>query len=129
MNNKLETWCFGVDNDRLVDLVLKGRKTATTSIYHENSVSKIGEESILIYSNEKKACIVKTKKVIITEFKNITKELAELEGEGDFEEWKTAHIEFFQAIKPDFDENTEVEFEIFEVTEILTKENSINVDF
>lgn len=47
----------------------------------------------------------------------------------NFEEWKTAHIEFFQAIKPDFDENTKVEFEIFEVTEILTKENSINVDF
>ena len=122
MNNKLETWSFGVDNDRLVDLVLQGRKTATTSIYNENSVSEIGEESILVYNNEKKACIVKTKKVIITEFKNITEELAELEGEGSFDEWRTAHIEFFKAINSDFNENTKVEFEIFEVTKNLVKQ-------
>lgn len=122
MSNKLETWSFGVDNDRLVDLVLQGRKTATTSIYNENSVSEIGGESILVYNNEKTACIVKTKKVIITEFKNITEELAELEGEGSFDEWKTAHIEFFKAINSNFNENTKVEFEIFEVTKNLVKQ-------
>ncbi|MEY8330956.1 hypothetical protein AALB81_16810 [Lachnospiraceae bacterium 48-33] len=49
MNEKLQTWRFGVDNDRLVDLVLQGRKTATTSIYHENSISEEGEKSVLLY--------------------------------------------------------------------------------
>ena len=116
MNEKLQTWRFGVDNDRLVDLVLQGRKTATTSIYHENSISEEGEKSVLLYENEQAACITKTTKVIVTEFKNITEELAELEGEGTFEEWKTAHIEFFRAIKPDFDENSKVEFEIMATT-------------
>lgn len=123
MNEKMKTWRFGVDNNRLVDLVLRGKKTATTSIYEENSISKAGEESILLYENEQAACITKTVKVIITEFKNITKELSELEGEGDFEEWKTTHMEFFRTIKPKFDENTKVEFEIFEVVEILAKED------
>lgn len=123
MNEKMKTWRFGVDNNRLVDLVLRGKKTATTSIYEGNSISKAGEESILLYENEQAACITKTVKVIITEFKNITKELSELEGEGDFEEWKATHMEFFRTIKPEFDENTKVEFEIFEVVEILAKED------
>jgi len=121
MNGNMKTWRFGVDNNRLVDLVLQGKKTATTYIYEENSISKAGEESILLYENGQAACITKTIKVIVTEFKNITKELAELEGEGDFEEWKTAHIEFFQLIKPDFNENTKVEFEIFKVIKILKR--------
>ena len=122
MNNKLKTWHFGIDNDKLVELVLSGKKTATTSIYDENDESVIGEESILIFDNEKKACITKTKKVIITEFKNISEELSILEGEGTFEEWRKNHIEYFKTINPDFNENTKVVFEIFEVKENLIEQ-------
>ena len=59
--NSLKTWHFGIDNDKLVDLVLNGKKIATTNL---DSPSKIGEESILIYDNEKKACITKTKEIL-----------------------------------------------------------------
>ena len=52
-------------------------------IFHDIPV--MGEESILIFDNDKQACITKTKKVIITEFKNISEELSMLEGEGTFE--------------------------------------------
>lgn len=48
MNKKLKTWNFGIDNDKLVDLVLEGKKNATTSIYN-GKVAKVGTESILIY--------------------------------------------------------------------------------
>lgn len=115
MNNKLKTWRFGIDNDKLVDLVLSGKKTATTSLYDEDDIPIIDEESILLFDNEKKACITKTKKVIITEFKNISEDLSILEGEGIHEEWKKTHIEYFKTINPNFDDDTKVIFEIFEV--------------
>lgn len=31
--NKLNRWTFGVNSNKLVKLVLKGKKTATTSLY------------------------------------------------------------------------------------------------
>lgn len=66
-NPQLPTWQFGTDNDKLVELVLEGKKTATTSLDTTN-ISKPGERSILTFENEKKACIIETKKVIITKF-------------------------------------------------------------
>ena len=117
MNNKLKTWRFGIDNDKLVNLVLSGKKTATTSLYDENDIPAIGEESILIFDNEVQACVTKTKEIIITEFKNISKRLSKLEGEGTYEKWKKSHIEFFKTINPNFNDNTKVIFEIFEVKE------------
>ena len=122
MNNHLKTWCFGIDNDYLVKLVLAGKKTATTSLYDLDDIPVVGEESILIFDNEKKACITRTKKVIVTEFKNINEELANFEGEGTFEEWKNTHIEYFKSIDPTFNENTKVIFEIFEVIENLIEQ-------
>lgn len=117
MKDKFKTWHFGIDNDKLVNLVLSGKKTATTSLYDEDDIPIIGEESILIFDNEKKACLTKTKKVIITEFKNINEELSSLEGEGTYEEWKKSHIEYFKTIIPNFNDNTKVIFEVFEVLE------------
>lgn len=121
MNGKLNTWHFGNNNDELIELVLSGKKTATTSLYDENNVPVIDQESILVFDNEKKACITKTRKIIITEFKNINEELSYLEGEGTFEEWKKEHIKYFNTINPSFSENTKVVFEIFEVKENLIK--------
>ena len=117
----MKTWHFGINNDYLVDLVLAGKKRATTSIFDENDPATIGEESILVFDNEKKACITKTKKIIVTEFKNITEELALMEGEGTFEKWKKEHIKFFKSIDKYFNENTIVEFEIFDVVKDLVK--------
>lgn len=117
MNNKLKTWHFGINNDKLVNLVLSDKKTAATSLYDEDDIPVIGEESILIFDNDKQACITKTKKVIITKFKNISEELSMFEGEGTYEEWKKSHIEYFKTIDPNFNDDTKVIFEIFEVKE------------
>ena len=116
MKKELETWHFGMDNDRLVNLVLEGKKTATCCLYDENDTSYVGEESILVFEDGTKACITKTKEIIITEFKNITEELALLEGEGNFENWRQVHIDYFKKINPNFNEDTKILFEIFEVT-------------
>lgn len=115
----LETWHFGTDNDKLVGLVLSGKKTATTYLYTPSSPSEIGEEAILTYDNGRKACITKTTQVIITEFKNITWELARLEGESNnLSEWQASHQAFFAHINPDFNHETKVVFEIFEIIKI-----------
>ena len=44
----LKEWSFGIDNDKLVSLVLQGKKTATTSLYEIDEVPEVGEESILV---------------------------------------------------------------------------------
>ncbi len=124
MKKELKTWHFGIDNDSLINLVLKGDKRATTSIYEMDDIPEIGEQSILLFSNEKEACIVETKEVIITEFKNITPSLAYIEGEGDksLEYWQRVHLDYFKSVDSSFDENRKVIFEIFEVVENLVEE-------
>ena len=60
----------------------------------------------------------KNKKIIITGFKNITWDLAKLEGENNsLEEWRKVHIDYFSKIDSNFNEDTKVIFEIFEVIE------------
>lgn len=122
MNHPLKTWSFDIENDRSVESVLTGKKTAVTFLYGEKDIPIVGEEAILVFSNEKKACITKTKQVIVTEFKNIHEELSSLEGEETFEEWKKAHIKHFKHKAPDFTENTKVVFAIFEITKNLVEE-------
>ena len=55
---------------------------ATTSLFEFDSLSTVGDVSILTDSNNNDMCILKTKKVIVTEFKNITWDVAKLEGEN-----------------------------------------------
>ena len=112
----MKKWKFGANNDYLVDLVLSGKKRATTSLYDFNDVLIVGEESALIFSDGSIACITKTSRVVVTEFKNITWNLAKLEGENkSLAEWQKEHIEFFKSIDNNFNENTKVVFEVFEV--------------
>ena len=119
----MERWQFGIDNDELVNLVLSGKKTATTSLYngYKNNIPKIGDKSIITYSNGKDACLIENVDVIITEFKNITKELAYLEGEGDrsLEYYQKVHKKIFKIRDNNFNDNTQVVFEIFKVIDIL----------
>lgn len=121
MNNNLSTWRFGIDNDKLVDLVIKGKKTATTSIYELDEISNGEEESILTYENGNKACIVKTKQVLIMKFNEMTLELARLEGEGDLSlnYWRKVHFDYFKSIDKNFNNESKIIFEIFEVVKIL----------
>lgn len=118
----MKRWKFGTDNDKLIELVLKGQKRATTSLYNEyikeqESLPKKGEKSIIQYSNNKDACLIVIERVIITQFKNITEELAFIEGEGDksLKYCKDEHTKIFKEIDKSFSEESKVVFEIFKV--------------
>ena len=118
----MKRWQFGIDNDKLIELVLKGQKRATTSLYNEyikeqEPLPKKGEKSIIQYSNNKDACLIVIEKVIITQFKNITEELAFIEGEGDksLKYYKDEHTKIFKEIDKSFSEESKVVFEIFKV--------------
>lgn len=122
MNKKLKTWHFGTKNDELVELVLCGKKTATTSIY-DGSEDEIDSESILIYENEKQACITKIRKNVVCKFNEVEWDIAKLEGENNnLDEWKEEHYNFFKSIDDNFTEDTLVLVEIFEVTKNLKQE-------
>ena len=115
--NKLDRWTFEIDTDNLVNLVLNGQKTATTSLY-DKVLPQVGDLSILTDASGNDVCVIKTKKVILTEFKNITWNLAKLEGENKtLEEWQKIHEDYFIQINSNFNNNTKVIFEIFEVIE------------
>ena len=48
-----------------------------------------------------------------SEFKNITWDVAKLEGENiSLEEWRKVHIDYFSKINTNFNDNTKVIFEI-----------------
>lgn len=117
-------WKFGTDNDKLAELVLKGEKRATISLYkeyilEEEELPKVGERSIILFDDGREACLIENVEVIVTEFKNITEELAFIEGEGDksLEYYRKEHIRIFKEIDSEFNDSSKVVFEIFKVIE------------
>ena len=116
--NSINRWTFEIDTNKLVKLVLDGKKIATTSLYEFDSLPTVGDVSVLTDSNNNDMCILETKEVIVTEFKNITWDLAKLEGENNsLKEWKKVHKDYFSKIDSTFNDDTKVIFEIFEVIE------------
>jgi len=116
-NINIERWQFGIDNDKLISLVLAGKKKATCYIYDENEeLAKTGDLSIITTSDGENACTIQTEEVKILPFNEITWDLAKLEGETDnLEEWAKIHINFFLTQNKDFNERTLIVFERFKV--------------
>lgn len=122
---KYEVWCFGDDADRLAELVLAGKKTATSSAYPiygaENApFPKAGDYSIILDSCENAVCIIRTTKVYVVPFDEVSSYHAYREGEGDLslEYWREVHRAFFtmemNSIGKNFDEKMKVVCEEFE---------------
>ena len=121
-----EAWSFGEAPDKLADLVLQGIKTATCSAYdlyqiNNEPLPQAGDYSVILNSSEEAVCIIKTIKVYVTEFKNVSEEQAFKEGEGDrsLEYWRKVHESFLTnelaTVHKAFDEGTKVVCEEFEV--------------
>ncbi|WP_461812493.1 ASCH domain-containing protein, partial [Faecalimonas sp.] len=86
-NEKYVVWSFGEEADLLAKLVETGEKTATASAYQlyelENEpLPIVGEYNIILNSKNEAICIIQTKKVYVTAFKDVTAEHAYKEGEG-----------------------------------------------
>lgn len=128
--DKVVTAWYFCDNQtsalKLADLVKTGIKRGTSSLHYwyqiaKEPVPRIGEYSIITDYFGEPQCIVKTTKVEIKSFKNITEEFAILEGEGDksLEYWRECHSRFFtrelKEIGKDFSEDMEIICEEFEL--------------
>lgn len=101
--DKFDTWTFGDNTEVLIELVLKELKTATSSLYilYENEpLPRVGEYSAIVDNNGSAKCIIKTRKVDIVPFNEVTEEHAFREGEGDrkLETWKKYTNHFLQDV-------------------------------
>ncbi|MBQ7307032.1 MAG: ASCH domain-containing protein [Clostridia bacterium] len=109
------------NSDKLLKLVKENKKTATTSLYVESEFStQVGEYNILTTFKGTPKAIVKITDVKIMAFKDMTFELAKLEGEDKvFDTWKKTHIDFLKIDAKNyniqFNDNTKIVFEIFEL--------------
>lgn len=98
-----QSWAFGAAPDELAELVLRGIKTGTASAYplyeaENEALPKAGNYSVILDSKDEAVCIIKTTKVTIVPFREVSEEHARKEGEGDgsLEYWRKVHVEFFR---------------------------------
>ncbi|MCR2045091.1 ASCH domain-containing protein [Anaerosalibacter massiliensis] len=129
INKKYSTWYFSnneEDANNLLDLVIRGEKTGTSSLYYwytldNEQLPRPGEYSIITNWEGIAQCIIKTRKVTILPFKYVTEEFAIMEGEGDksLEYWRNVHIKFFteelKEVGKQFNEDMNIVYEEFEV--------------
>ena len=98
-----EAWAFGDDPDTLAELVRNGIKTATASAYpfyelEGEDLPKAGEYSVILDNKDEAVCIIRTTKVYVTPYRDVTAEQAWKEGEGDrsLDYWRRVHEAFFR---------------------------------
>lgn len=124
-----EAWAFcggGEAGDRLARLALSGTKTATSSpliAYQTEGIAppEEGCYSVVLYDDGQAACVIRTDRVSIVPFLQVSERHAWLEGEGDrsLAYWRTVHREAFEPDYKnaglDFDENGLCVLEEFQV--------------
>ena len=102
IGDEIDAWAFGVQADQLADLVLRGEKTATASVYElykfENEpLPQVGTFDIILDSRNRAVCIIEITKVSVLPFNEVSAEHAFKEGEGDksLAYWQQVHEAFF----------------------------------
>ena len=125
-------WQFGFDPDGLAQLVIQGKKTATTSGYIfyelENEPLPItGLYNIILDGNDMPVAITRNVDVQIMPMNMVTEVHAQAEGEGDlsFEYWWNVHREFFTkelaTLNMDFSDDMLVVCERFELVDVYNQ--------
>jgi len=124
------SWPFGGDKvsvKELLELVIRGQKRATASLYDiyeyiDEPLPKAGDYSVVTDWEGIARCVIKTTRVEITPFNLISQEFARKEGEGDLslEYWREVHREFFsrdlrETLGKEFKEDMLVVCEEFEL--------------
>ena len=131
-----EAWAFAEAPDKLLDLVRRGIKSATCSVYDLYAVQgmripEAGDYSVLLDSKDNACYIIRTVNVTIEEFCKVSGEHAWKEGEGDrsLDYWRQVHREFMTSelsgINEEFDEQKKLICEEFELVYDAKKGNII----
>ncbi len=124
----VEVFRFGRDereSERLLKLVLRGKKRASTNSYlayeiDGDDIPKKGEYSIVTDWDGVPRCVIKTTRVSIIPFNEITLEQARKENDDKtLEEWQNKHRDFFVThgamVGYEFSEDMSVVYEEFRV--------------
>ena len=130
--DELEHWHFELAEsacNHLLDLVLAGRKRATSSSLlsyrmEGEEIPKAGDLSVITDWDGVPRCVVMTTAVRVMRYGDITFDIAKLEGEDDsLESWRRNHERFFREEGKElgytFSEDLDVVFEEFEVVKVL----------
>ncbi|ASF40623.1 ASCH domain-containing protein [Halobacillus halophilus] len=99
-----EAWAFGDSKemaDQLAELVLEGRKTATSSYYtiyewENESLPNSGLHNIILDGNGEAVAIMETTSVKVVPFDEVTEEHAFMEGDRTLRYWREVHESFFR---------------------------------
>ena len=83
--------------DELLELVVKGIKTATCSTEDEPNTSTPGERWIVLDGRGEPRCVIESTEVTYRRFDQIDPDFAYDEGEGDrsLADWRRAHRAYF----------------------------------
>ena len=99
---------FGASADWLADLVVEGKKTATTSgfVFYElekEAIPQAGEYYIVLDGQEEPVAVIQIQSVEVVPMNEVTEEFALAEGEGDYRFWWDAHEKFFTELLKEYD--------------------------
>ena len=91
---------FGASADWLADLVMEGKKTATTSGYvfyefENEAIPQAGEYYIILNGRDESVAVIRIQSVEVMPMNEVTEDFALAEGKGDYEYWWGAHEAFF----------------------------------
>ena len=119
-----ETFRFGDSEDlchALTELVRSGKKRATcSSVLNEqlgNAMPELGRRDIALKWDGTPAMVIETRELREVTYRDMTEEMALMEGEDDtLEEWRAGHKAFFEKYGV-FDPDMMLVWERFEVIE------------
>jgi len=120
---RLRTFAFG-DNpalaDQLLELVIKGVKTATCSTEDEPNTSELGERWVVLDGHGGPRCVIETTELTYRKYMEVDAAFAYDEGEGDrsLAYWRNAHRIYFGRLGR-FDEDMTLMCERFRLVEVF----------
>ncbi|MFD2206402.1 ASCH domain-containing protein [Kiloniella antarctica] len=126
-NASFSSWSFGDSAelaDKLLALVLSGVKTATCgTLFDYEADNEVppeeGSYHILTDFAGIPHCLIQITSVTLSPFRDVPMDFALAEGEGSYEEWREAHIKFFnrraEETSNTFDGDTVLVLEHFKV--------------
>lgn len=112
-NIEASAWQFGADPNTLANLVAEGKKTGTCSLYKlyeidGDELPQVGQYDIILNKEDMPVAIIQTKKVEIEQMDKVSEAFVISEGEGDgtYQYWWDAHVEFFSEIVKEYEDVT-----------------------
>ena len=107
-NERYSAWYFAdneKDADELAALVMDGRKRATAASVWEieargEPMPRAGDLSVVTNWAGEARCIIRTTRVAIVPYEEVSAEFAAIEGEGDgsLEYWRSVHWPYYERV-------------------------------